>query len=160
MSSIVRTLDGSNVEPLVIGSSEVLVGLALDVAGGQIYWTAPEEGVIYRASLDGSNVEPLVTGLDEPGVLALDVAGGQIYWTAPEEGVIYRASLDGSNVEALITGLNVPLGFGLGRSRRPDILDRPRGGYHLSCVFGRLQHRTPRHRTERATRHRPRPLKH
>ena len=36
-------------------------GLALDVAGGQMYWTAPEEDIIYRAALDGSNVEVLLT---------------------------------------------------------------------------------------------------
>ena len=110
-------LDGSNVELLVTRSSEVLLGLALDVAGDQIYWTGidlgEESGSIYRASLDGSNIEPLVTGEIFPRILALDVARGQIYWTAPEEGVIYRASLDGSNVEALITGLNVPVGLAL-----------------------------------------------
>ncbi len=73
-----------------------------------MYWTSPNEGVIYRASLDGTNVEALVTGLDDPVVLALDVAGGQMYWTSPNEGIIYRASLGGSNVEALITGLDNP----------------------------------------------------
>ena len=106
------SLDGSNVEPLVTRSSEVLAGLALDVAGDQIYWTGidsgRERGFIYRASLDGSNIEPLVTGEIFPRILALDVARGQMYWTDPQEGVIYHASLDGSNVEALITGLNTP----------------------------------------------------
>ena len=106
-------LDGSNVEPLITRSSEALVGLALDVAGGQIYWTAwtaesfTPEGIIYRANLDGSNVEALVTEEHLPYSLALDVAGGQIYWTGINpvagEGIIYRANLDGSNVEPLIT---------------------------------------------------------
>ncbi len=105
-------LDGSNAEPLLTRSNEALFGLALDVAGGQIYWTAltvtltASEGGIYRANLDGSNVEPLLTGEFFPFSLALDVAGGQIYWTGidpeAEEGGIYRANLDGSNVEALI----------------------------------------------------------
>ena len=36
-------------------------GLALDVAGNQIYWT--DEGSISRASLDGSNAKTLVTGM-------------------------------------------------------------------------------------------------
>ena len=112
-------LDGSNVEAL-IDEQSVPLSLALDVAGGQIYWTAwtaidpegfTEEGIIYRANLDGSNVEALIDEQSVPGFLALDVAGGQIYWTAidpegfTEEGIIYRANLDGSNVEALITGL-------------------------------------------------------
>ena len=105
------SLDGSNVEPLVTRSSEVLAGLALDVAGGQIYWTGidleEERGIIYRASLDGSNIELLVTREIVPTFLALDMARGQMYWTGIdlEEGgyVIYRASLDGSNVEPLVT---------------------------------------------------------
>ena len=111
-------LDGSNAEPLITRSSEALFGLALDVAGGQIYWTAltvtltASEGGIYRANLDGSNVETLLTGELFPFSLALDVAGGQIYWTGidpeAEEGGIYRANLDGSNVEALIAEQNVP----------------------------------------------------
>ena len=63
-----RSLDGSNVETLIVPESNIPFGLALDVAGGQIYWTAGDpEGetgrVIYRASLDGSNVEALITGL-------------------------------------------------------------------------------------------------
>ena len=106
------SLDGSNVETLGTGVV-FLVGLALDVAGGQIYWTGidivGQQGSIYRASLDGSNVETLlVTGVVFPFFLALDVAGGQIYWIGldadDEEGSIYRASLDGSNVETLLTG--------------------------------------------------------
>ena len=111
-------LDGSNAEPFITRSNEALFGLALDVAGGQIYWTAltftftASEGGIYRANLDGSNVETLLTGELFPFSLALDVAGGQIYWTGidpeAEEGGIYRANLDGSNVEALIAEQNVP----------------------------------------------------
>ena len=99
-------LDGTNVEPLVSGL-DVPVDLALDVAGGQMYWTSPGQdigqGIIYRAALDGSNIETLVTGLEEPGGLALDVAGGQMYWTDGFEHIIYRADLDGTNVEPLVS---------------------------------------------------------
>ncbi len=45
--------------------------MALDMAGGQMYWTDAERGVIYRASLDGSNVETLLTGLNYPTIIAL-----------------------------------------------------------------------------------------
>ena len=114
------SLDGSNVEALITGAS-FLYSLALDVAGGQIYWTGADPvegtGAIYRASLDGSNVEALITGAVIPFSLALDVAGGQIYWTGAdpvdEEGIIYRANLDGTNVEALITGLEFLSGLAL-----------------------------------------------
>ena len=67
--------------------------LALDVAGGQIYWTSPEDGSIYHAALDGSNVEILLTERVSPVGLALDVAGGQIYWTSQ---VISNAVTEGS----------------------------------------------------------------
>ena len=110
------SLDGSNVETLITKSDEEFFSLALDVAGGQIYWTAwiydpdlGEANIIYRANLDGSNVETLITSSEYVGGLTLDVAGGQIYWTSiesegfSEEGIIYRANLDGSNVETLIT---------------------------------------------------------
>ena len=67
------SLDGSNVEALIT-ESNIPYGLALDVAGGQIYWTAGdpegETGIIYRASLDGSNVETLIA-LEEPAIIVL-----------------------------------------------------------------------------------------
>ena len=114
------SLDGSNVEALITGPNAPL-GLALDVAGGQIYWTEVDqtgaESAIYRASLDGSNVEALITGPNAPLGLALDVVGGQIYWTEVDqtgaESAIYRASLDGSNVEPFFTGEIIPFSLAL-----------------------------------------------
>ena len=103
-------LDGSNVETLVVhegydeysGDDLDPQSLALDVAGGQMYWVAGEEGSIYRADLDGSNIETLVVHEEgEPSGfgLALDVAGGQMYWTSLNIWTgtfgIYRADLDG-----------------------------------------------------------------
>ena len=111
-SSEEESIEEESIELLVTGRYEPGV-LALDVAGGQIYWTDPGEGAIYRASLDGSNVEALITGLNQPLGLALDVAGGQIYWT-DLGGIIYRASLDGSNIEPLVTGLDQPRAIVLG----------------------------------------------
>ena len=67
--------DGSHVEYLVrdVGDG---TSLALDMAGGKMYYTAqpgksPRLDGIYRANLDGSQVEALVTGLDDPGGLVL-----------------------------------------------------------------------------------------
>ncbi len=89
--------------------------LALDVAGGKMYWTNPGATKIQRANLSGSNVEDLVTsGLSSPTGLALDVAGGKIYWTDRGTDKIQRANLSGSNVEDLVTsGLNSPNGLAL-----------------------------------------------
>ena len=103
-------LDGSNIEDLVAGLGSAR-DLALDVAGGKIYWMTGA-GRIQRANLDGSNIEDLVTGLDFPFDLALDVTGGKMYWS--NSGRIQRANLDGSNIEDLITGLGSPSGPALG----------------------------------------------
>jgi len=98
-------LDGSNIEDLVtLGWAR---DLALDVAGGKMYWTTGA-GRIQRANLDGSNIEDLVTGLDFPFDLALDVAEGKMYWR--NAGRIQCANLDGSNIEDLVTGLSTPRG--------------------------------------------------
>ena len=101
-------LDGSQVEDLVTTGLLEPTDLALDVAGGKIYWADVVVGggaKIQRANLDGSQVENLIsTGLRDPRGLALDVTGGKIYWADAILGgaKIQRANLDGSRVEALV----------------------------------------------------------
>ena len=119
-------LDGSNIEDLVTGLGWAR-DLALDVAGGKMYWTTGA-GRIQCANLDGSNIEDLVTGLDFPFDLALDVAGGKMYWR--NAGRIQRANLDGSNIEDLVTGLGTPRG---------PVLDVVGGKMYWTDVGGRIQ---------------------
>jgi len=85
-------------------------GVAVDVAGGHVYWTgmgvpADDDGFIMRADLDGKNVTTLVPagGTFTPKQLKLDVAGGKMYWSDREGMRVMRANLDGSSVEALVT---------------------------------------------------------
>ena len=108
-------LDGSGVEDLVTSGLTFPRGLALDVAGGKMYWANSGADKIQRANLNGSNVEDLVTsGLNSPTGIALDVAGGKMYWTDRGADKIQRANLNGSNVEDLVTsGLNSPTGIAL-----------------------------------------------
>ena len=107
-------LDGSQRENLVYIRNSYPYDIALDVAGGKMYWTAL--GSIRRANLDGSRIEKLVSfviGSDNwlYGI-ALDVAGGKMYWTAGRK--IQRANLDGSAVEDLVTtGLSRLYGIAL-----------------------------------------------
>lgn len=80
------SLDGSNVEQLVIPDLRGPDKIALDVAGGKMYWTDRELDGIYRSDLDGSNTETLVEGYNPStlaGVtdIALDLEAGKIYWT-------------------------------------------------------------------------------
>ena len=67
-------LDGSNVETLLTFENFLRVprGIALDVAGGKMYWTDATRDRIRRANLDGSSPEALVTsGLVNPQGIAL-----------------------------------------------------------------------------------------
>ena len=105
-------LDGSNVKDLVTGL-KIPDGIALDVAGGKMYWTDQDTEKIQRANLDGSNVENLVTGLGSPIGIALDVVGGKMYWTNFDSRKIQRANLDGSNIEDIVTGLDRPTGIAI-----------------------------------------------
>ena len=107
-------LDLKNIEDLVTQGFREPRDIALDVAGGKMYWTDAGADKIRRANLDGSNVEDLVThGLDGLRRIALDVAGGKMYWTDAGADKIQRANLDGSNIEDLVTGLSAPYGIAL-----------------------------------------------
>jgi len=113
---------GTVVEDLVTGL-DAPRGVAVDVTGGKMYWTALGTllgmGKIQRANLDGTVVEDLVTGLAGPFKgFALDVASNKMYWTNIDlstrtENSIQRANLDGSNIEDLVTGLQRPYGLAL-----------------------------------------------
>jgi len=106
--------DGTGQEVLLDSTSGIVNpwGIALDVAGGKMYWTNYGIDKIMRADLDGSNVEDVLTsGLNGPMGIALDVAGGKMYFcntgaSMTGEGYIQRANLDGSGVETLLTGLD------------------------------------------------------
>lgn len=104
-------LDGTSVEDLITIDIGILGGIALDVAGGKMYWA--DWGFpsgIQCANLDGSNSQTLVNTDDDPSDIALDVAEGKVYWTVGPivedgQGKIQRANLDGTNVETLVSGL-------------------------------------------------------
>jgi len=112
-SGIYRSsLDGSNLEPLVIPDLRRPDKIALDIDGGKMYWTERAVEGIHRSDLDGSNLETLIEGYGPLGWnwitdIALDIAGGKMYWTQESsqgdyiEGFVARANLDGSNTEIL-----------------------------------------------------------
>ncbi len=106
-------LDGSQVEDLVTTGLSLPGGIAVNLAGGKMYWTDWGLNTIHRVNLDGSNVETLVTGLNTPPWgIAVDTEGGKMYWTIGAiggiDGEIQRADVDGTNVETLVTGLYWP----------------------------------------------------
>jgi hypothetical protein len=101
-------LDASGFEA-VITDADKPARIALDVAGGKIYWTDYVVDVVRRANLDGSGVEDLyVVGANlNPGGLALDLEAGKVYWGqshATNRHKIMRMNLDGTDPEEVLTG--------------------------------------------------------
>ena len=106
------TLTGTGIKDVVTTGLTAPAGVAVDVAGGKIYWTNADK--IQRGNLDGSSVETLVTGQSDAFGIALDLATGKIYWVDFFQRVIRRANLDGTTVETLVSsGLVGPLGIAL-----------------------------------------------
>ena len=81
-------LDGSGTEDLVTTGFWEPRGIALDVAGGKMYWTH-SRAKIQRSNLDGSGVEDLITGLDWPLGIALEFAP-----TEAGKDLVVRASVN------------------------------------------------------------------
>ena len=105
-------LNGSDVELLVTPAGLNPHYIALDIAGGKMYWT--DISTVRSANLDGTDVNNnLVGGLSGPIGIALDLGAGKIYWTDNGTNKIQRADLNGSNIEDVITGLGDPRGLAL-----------------------------------------------
>jgi hypothetical protein len=111
--------DGSNIETLVTtgttdNQADYAVGIALDLAGGEMYWTQKGsgptssngtggQGSIRRAGLqipagqsstNRTDIEVLFSGLPEPIDMDVDLAARQMYWTDRGDGTVSRAPMD------------------------------------------------------------------
>ena len=135
-------LDGSKIETLVEtargdearrDARNWCVGIALDVARGQMYWTQKggdnaNLGVIRRASMEipkgqdaahRTDIETLFEGLPEPIDMDLDLARRMMYWTdrgdPPRGNTVNRAPMDGrvAEPEILASGLQEGIGIAL-----------------------------------------------
>ena len=134
-------LDGTGLETLVeTGRGDEArkdqrnwcVGMAVDVAGGKIYWTQKggdnaNAGTIRRANLDiprgqtalnRTDIEVLFEGLPEPIDLELDLARRQLYWTdrgnPPDGNTVNRASMDSPRSRTILAGgFNETIGIAL-----------------------------------------------
>jgi sugar lactone lactonase YvrE len=136
-------LDGSQVETLVeTGNGDIdrrdqtrwCVGITIDPARGQIYWTQKgpdnaERGRIFRAGIEiprgekaahRSDIELLFDGLPEPIDLELDLDRRVLYWTdrgdPPRGNTVNRAPIDGPRPgapEIVLTHLMEGIGLAL-----------------------------------------------
>jgi hypothetical protein len=112
------------------------VGVAVDVAGGKLYWTQKGgdnsgQGSLRRANLElpagadpamRSDIEVLFSKLPEPIDLALDVEHRYVYWTDRGDNTVSRAPLDvpagadpakRSDREILVKGLGEAIGISI-----------------------------------------------
>jgi hypothetical protein len=142
-------LDGSELETLVTtgttasdrrDDSRWCVGIALDLAGGYVYWSQKGSdnagaGSLRRAhidlpegetSLDRSDIEVLFDGLPEPIDIDLDLQHDYIYWTDRGDDTVNRAPVEipaGSTAanrddrEILIEGVREAIGVTLDLER-------------------------------------------
>ncbi|MEI9937560.1 MAG: 3-hydroxyacyl-CoA dehydrogenase [Pseudomonadota bacterium] len=112
VSGNVRAFDEDKPTPrtLVSSAGQGPDGIAVDVAGGHLFWTtmgvpADNDGSLRRSELDGSKVTSIVPtgGSYTPKQLKLDLVGKQLYWSDREGMRIQRAAMDGSALETLVT---------------------------------------------------------
>lgn len=98
-------LDASELEPIVTGINDPY-GIAVDVAGGKVYWT-DDSGNISRSNLDGSSVEIGIVNIADGLMRAidLDVENNKMYFYEVNAENLYVADLDGSNPTVLISGV-------------------------------------------------------
>lgn len=110
-------LDGSQVQVVVSSQDSEFKpsALALDVAGGKIYWTDYVVDVVRRSNLDGSDIEIIwAAGANHnPRGIALDLANGKVYWGQDNDfdgtsARIMRANLDGTEAEIVINNIGLP----------------------------------------------------
>jgi low density lipoprotein receptor-related protein 5/6 len=108
-------LDGSGAGNLSTAgaSTGATRGLAIDVAGGRIYWTNRSANRISFANLDGSggggDLNTIGATVSNPNAAAVYPAAGRIYWGNETGNLISFANLDNSGGGNLIT-TSLPIG--------------------------------------------------
>ena len=105
--------DGTGFKPDLIVNLDSPEAVAVDGAGGKVYWTeqtGPRTGLIQRANLNGTNIEMVRNLTSAPKGLAIDTANQKLYLTNAW-GKVQRMNLDGTGFKPnLIVDLNAPQG--------------------------------------------------
>lgn len=95
--------DGSGFTNFASGVNRPM-GLAIDEAGGRLYWAERDLDRIVYANLDGSGApQTLIQAAAGSGLrgVALDLLAGKVYWAANDLNKIQWANLDGTGIEDL-----------------------------------------------------------
>lgn len=98
-------LDGSELTAIVDNLTDPY-GIALDQAGGKIYW-ADDDGNISRANLDGSSPEIGIVHIagGQMRAVALAPQAGKMFFYEVNLENLYVANLDGSNPSIVVSGV-------------------------------------------------------
>ena len=105
--------DGTGFQPDLVVNLTSPSGVAVDAAGGKIYWieqTGNRSGRLQRANLDGTDVELVKELKSDPHGLTVDTVNRKLYLTNGW-GKVQRMNLNGSKFEPnLIVNLDAPRG--------------------------------------------------
>ena len=136
--------DGSGAHALASGQGiSAPDGIAVDVAGGKMYWTnmgtltdSPHTpaGSLQRANLDGSGIEVLLQPgavTNTPKQMQIDLVHRKIYWSDREGAKAWRANLDGSSPEVLLSGHSIQQLVGMA-------LDVPKGQFYVTDRYAKF----------------------
>ena len=84
-------------------------GVALDLAGGRMFWADNGNDRIFRSALDGSGATILLalpSGSSFPADVRLDPAGQFVYFCDQQRNILQRAGFDGTGLTTVIDTLN------------------------------------------------------
>ena len=94
----------SKIEPeVVISGLDEPYSLAVDSAGGALFWTETTRLTIEVSNLDGSYPSVLITRDKAPKFIALDLLDGLIFWTEDKSHSVWRANMDGTDVMEIVS---------------------------------------------------------
>ena len=100
---------GTSVNTVIHNLTNEPIDVAVDAAGGKIYWIEGSVDQIKRSNLDGSSIEIIInTGITDANAISLDGLNNKIYWTDQGSDQISRANLDGTTVEIVLPSVTDP----------------------------------------------------
>ncbi len=141
-------LNGSEAQTILIDSGREPLGIALDLAHAQLYFTDAEG--VKRAELDGTGAE-LLTKEPARGFIALDLATQQMFWADWPSGTIRTAPTTGTTlVTTIVKGQPCPFGIALDESNANlywlglEVKERPKCEKSAAVVRAKLDGSEPR----------------
>jgi len=135
---VMRSENFGEAKAIVMRTGTAPDGIAVDVAGGKVYWTnmgslfGAGGGTLQRANLDGTDVETIIpSGVAQtPKQMQVDLVNRHVYFCDREGAKVWRAGLDGASPEAIVSGHGFQELVGVA-------LDVPAGKFYFSDRIGK-----------------------